>query len=256
MNQTSLTLLIGVLATAVACASSESRGSSPSEWRDTETTASRRREPAAKPLPEAKEKGDAVQPESPPCKDDVPMGSDPAPLTADEARIMAEALPLSQDTIDFNRIAKFFKLYRHIVETHQDPGKCAVLGQIEHATNSMNIITDKIAKAKQSTFSLAVGSDTVVRWLNDPHSSYASFVEHMLTVNEFAFGLVSLFDSTYACASPGQCPPGRAKKNEALFSVEHREWIAAQKSNYQATQRVLSRWKSDTDRVVGFKKNR
>lgn len=151
-------------------------------------------EAAAQPVPPA-------PPPAPACQND-PGATVATPLTVQEARVMVAALPLDPEDIDFHRIANFFNLYRHVVETHHDPRKCEVLRAIEQVTGWMSNAAS-LTRSGQSTFSMHASPDDVKNWLAPPALlKYMVFLDNIDGVVQFTGNVVNLFYATYVHPNP------------------------------------------------------
>lgn len=164
-------------------------------------------------------------------------GAAATPLTAQEVRILVRALPLSADTIDFGRIANFFDLYRHVVETHSDPRKCEVMATMVKAMGAWKKAMG-ITHSGLRTFSMNSNARTVANWLRPElvTDGYLPFLGNLEFVVESTQSVVTIFFNTYAGS-------GSAFSSEDVAQVKHQSI----NSNSIAVQnlRGIQGWKDD-----------
>jgi hypothetical protein len=175
------------------------------------------------------------QAEEPGCKNDP--GAAATPLNAQEVRVMVRALPLNADTLDFHRIANFFDLYSHVLETHADPRKCEVMGTMAK-TNKVMKTAMGITHSGLGTFSMNSNARTVANWLRPEliTDGYLPFLGNLEVVVESTQSVVTIFFNTYGGS-------GSAFGSEDVAQVKQQ----SMNSNSIAVQnlRYIQGWKDD-----------
>lgn len=175
----------------------------------------------------------------PACESD-PNATVAKPFTAAEARVMARAVPLDADTIDFMRIGNFFDLYRHVLDTHGDPRKCEVKAIMAKTDKAMKGLSELTASG-QRTFNLHSDARTVASWLQQPVTRrYMPFCEGLQFVVQSTQSVLTIFINTYVKEKAPAASPFRSEDADSLrhqvldggsVAIQNLELIAAWKDN-------------------------
>lgn len=176
-------------------------------------------------------------------QDEDPLdGVEPIALGPRQVRVLVAALPLSSESIDFDRIDRFFLLYASIAAGAPGSRRGGLGQSIQLARRAMKEVGRRTTIEGRSTFPMHDLTPSVVQgWLKAPQGMHFSTVlEALKVVIESARTIVADFY--------GECSRSKSNADGCSFNEEQANAVQRQvvgssiaRANWDALQRVANR---------------
>ena len=176
-------------------------------------------------------------------------GTGKAVSNADAVKNLVRYMPLTLQSVDFNRIDSFFVQYENMLGNTDSSQKAQVEEAHALFTSKWTDI-DSILSLKKSNFPLIGGADTVIQWLKNPLKDYSSFVQILSEILQVTHSTISLFYDSYVYAVRSD------ERANAVFDSSEKSIVKGQTTIYQSNMRTVNNWKAQIGKVQGFKNSK